>query len=358
MTCPDTGTLRASIDGEAPDAVAHIAACAGCTQAVADLRDQAQYAAAAIALLDEPAVMHPEAVREDALPADVVALPQPRRRSFAAAAAVVVLAVGLVATPAGRTAAADFLAAFRSEQLAVVGVGGSDLDSVADSLAQLGTVDVSAVNTEPVQVADVAAAQARLGRPLVVPDVVSLPAGVDPSPEVAVTDPSVGRFTFDAQRTRAFLESNGNRDVAIPQGYDGAELVVTFPGAVLQSYSGGDALDGLLVGQAGAVTADVNGDISLDTLRDFLLELPALPPEVLRQLEDIDDWRTTLPIPIPLDQIDARDTTVNGADGILVEEPGIGTGLMWQEGGTIIGVAGSLDEDALRRVAAGLHANP
>jgi hypothetical protein len=96
--------------------------------------------------------------------------------------------------------------------------------------------------------------------------------------------------------------------------------------------------------------------VSLEALRGFLLGLPGLPPQTVRQLKAIGDWRDTLPLPVPADRIDWRATTVGGAQGLLLgERSGLGSAVIWQRDGRIFGVAGAVRQAQVLRVAESLH---
>ena len=351
MTCPDMATWRAWLDDEAAAGMGeHLTGCAACAQVVDELRADAGYAAAAIASLDpSPVAAAPPA------PAAAVVIPIRRsRRPFAAAAAVVLIAVALVGTPGGRTATADFLSVFRGEKFSLVELTSNDATNAMFALSRLGTVDAQDGYMSPEPVRNVAEAERRTGIDVRVPTT-GVPDGLS---EVMVTEEQELRFTFDARRTNRYLDEEGAKDVSLPAGFDGAQLVVRVPAGVLQVFRAADGLPRLAVGQAGVVTVDVIGEIELETLRAFLLDLPGLPDSVVRQVGAMDDWRNTLPIPIPIDQLDAEETTVDGAEAIVVNQAGFGSGLLWQRDGLVTGVAGPLDEDELRAVAAGLTATP
>lgn len=361
MPCPDTGTRRASLDGETAvlEVDGHLRDCVDCARELSRLRDDASYVATAVALLDPPtAAAEPAA----AAPARTTTLPGNNRthrfgraRQWATSAAAALVAVAVVGTPAGRAVAADFLALFRSERVALITVDEPSLHDTAEALGQLGEAhDVSAA--EPVEVGTLAEAIDRTGITVTVPDPATLPEGTETTPVVHVTDHQQLRFEFREAATRAYLSQFDDTERPLPDGYDGATLVVNVPAAVLQEYRGRDGIPAVLVGHAGTVTAAVDGDIDLDTLRAFLLDLPGLPEPVVRQLAAIDDWRTTLPIPVPVDRIGGQETTVHGTEAILVQEQGLGSGLLWQRDGVVTGVAGRLDETALRAVVDSLRA--
>jgi hypothetical protein len=387
MRCLEEGELRAWIDGEAADqaaAGAHVNGCAACRGAAEELRGNAELAAAATGVLAPARPLRSaqvEAARERVaaaarwpatatdpagpperpdLPAAASRLggrvPAGRARGWLAAAVTGVLALVLVATPAGRGAASGFLAQFRSQRFAVVTFDPSQAGDLAATLRQLGTVHGDLQGLEPTPAATPAAASALLGFPLALPDDAALPAGVDPRPRIQVSPARQLRFTLDAAQVGRYLEAHGRAATEVPAGLDGATLVASVPAAVLLEYVAADGSPRLVVGQSRELTASVQGAVTLEALREFLLDLPGLPPQTVRQLRAIGDWRDTLPLPVPADRIDWRPTTIHGVQGLLLgERNGLGSALIWQRDGRIYGVAGLLRQAPLRRVAESLR---
>ena len=130
-------------------------------------------------------------------------------------------------------------------------------------------------------------------------------------------------------------------------------LSVSVPPAALLSYgSGGTSRDELIVAQAGELVVDVEGNVSLPEMRDFLLGLPGLPPPVISQLRQIQNWNETLPIPMPVDRVHWQSTKINGSQGLLLDDnSGVGSAAIWHANGHLYGVAGTLRAVDLRRVA-------
>ena len=94
---------------------------------------------------------------------------------------------------------------------------------------------------------------------------------------------------------------------------------------------------------------------SLDEVRNFLLGLPNVPPELARQLRSMQDWTNTLPIPVPVDKMTWQETTIAGAPAyILNDNTGLGSGVIWQRDGRILGVAGPMKATDLRKIAESL----
>jgi hypothetical protein len=398
MRCPDEGTLRAWLDGEPPATTGeHVAACRSCQEVAERLRRDARAAARAVDLL-HPAVQPEEETVEAALeratararlrtvgaPAGghaaaatvaTVAPPggtaaaaagtppaprarrrrvTPRLRFGAAAAAVALALVAAVATPAGRDAAAAFLEQFRSDRFEPVEVDPVQAEAAFRQLEQLGTVSGGLDQVEPQTVATLAEASARVGFRIRTPDPATLPPGAGRVPEITVSPAHQVRFTFDRDKARRHLDGGGRGGVELPERFDGASLIVSVPAVVVLAYGQPDPGNfdsaGLLVGQAGRLRLSAEG-VSLEELREFLLDLPGLSEDTKRQLRAIDDWRTTLPLPIPAGEVSWHRSSINGAEALVLSQPGIGAGFLWQENGRIYGVASDLSVREVRSVA-------
>jgi hypothetical protein len=388
MRCLSEGELRGFIDVQGDDqaaAEAHVAACPACRAAADELRGNAELAAAAVgalrparlpaaaeievargrlgaALLPSPAGRQQEQSRPPAAAASgrrarLGSLWRPgwllrARGRLAAAALILVVMVALVATPAGRGAASGFLAQFRSQRFAVVTFDPDRAEDSVAALQQLGTVSGDLAGLSSSEVASPAEASRQVGFAVSLPDAGALPSGVAREPRIHVSPTRQVRFTLQAAKVRDYLRAHGGAGTAVPPGLDGATLVVNVPAAALLEYRGADGAPRLLVGQAGEVTATVEGAASVERLRAFLLDLPGLPAETVRQLRAIGDWRNTLPLPVPADLIGWRDARIAGGDGLLLSDRrGLGSAAIWQRNGRIYGVAGPLRQAELLRVA-------
>jgi hypothetical protein len=112
----------------------------------------------------------------------------------------------------------------------------------------------------------------------------------------------------------------------------------------------------LVVARVGAPTVDASGGVEFATVRDYLLSLPGLPPELADQLRDLSADGGTLPLPVPADLVTTSEADVDGADAtVLTSRNGLFAGVVWVEDGVMTGVAGSLSADELLSVARGLR---
>ena len=111
-----------------------------------------------------------------------------------------------------------------------------------------------------------------------------------------------------------------------------------------------------MIGQAGELVVDAEGKVGLDELRDFLLGLPGLPQTTVNQLRQIKNWNQTLPIPVPVDQVNWKSVTFKGKNqGLLLNDnSGLVSAAIWHADGHLYGLAGSIKATDLKRIADGL----
>ncbi|HEX2373560.1 MAG TPA: hypothetical protein VHO93_06210 [Actinomycetota bacterium] len=398
MPCPDLGALRASLD--APDGAPaaprdHASACPSCSATLAELQRNAELAAPAVALTapghpPAPAEVEaalarleqrrarlaatPAATSAPAGPAPVPAaaavaqLPRrgrlarmgARTRGIAAALVAALVLTGLVATPAGRAAAGSFLAQFRSQRFEVLALDPAQSTQVGDVFTELVDTGVFTGNAfqdsgfgEPQVAADRAQASRVAGFAVPVVDPAALPRGVERTPQrIMVSRAREARITFDRGRALDYLRDHGRPDAQLPERYDGTQLVIQLPAVVVQQFAGRDGGPALLVGKAGTLGLGTEGGASLEELREVVLGLPGLPAETVAQLRAIGDWRTTLPLPVPADDVRWSPTMVEGAEAIgFADQTGRLHALLWQRDGHIYGVAGQYRGAEVKRVA-------
>jgi hypothetical protein len=386
LACPDLGIWRAWLDQEPVEAgvdlQAHLDTCPDCRALVGDLREHAGMAATLVRALDQEMAPAPAAVtlaqvrlrmaRMGSQPPVAVASAPPvsRFKRWRIAVAGMAAALALVAfavTPPGRDVTAQIMSQFRSERFEAVPLTAVQLENLAETLAQLeqiGTVSgAEALDSGALDVDSVAEAEQLAGFALTLPDPATMPQGYNATPSsITVIPAAQARFTFDEAKARAHYQSIGRADVELPDRFDGASFVVNTPTVVLMQFTRGGASGPggfsipLVVGQAGTLTVDAEGGVTLEELRDFLLDLPGFSPETVNQLRSIQDWQTTIPIPVPVDMLSWRRATVAGSPGLALADPmGIGSILIWQRDGFMHGVGGIGSAADIQRIADGLR---
>jgi hypothetical protein len=361
MRHPTAGTLRRLVDEPAGVADADRDHVAGCLECLSGLAAAQQDAAAAGTALDVELATDvdagwrrlSQAVAVEGRRRTVTAPVRTSRWRAALRSPVVagVAALALV-TGAGAAAAADWLQIFRTEEIALVPVTQADLVELPD-LSAYGDVElIDEANVR--EVADAAAAEEATG--LSVPQVGELPRGVQGDPAYQVGDAVSAVFTFSAEKAARAADAAGEALPAPPAGLDGSQFRLVAGPGVAAVWSSGSGAPALLVARGVAPTAYSSG-ISFDTARDYLLSLPGMPDDVASQLRSFSGDGTTLPLPVPADEVTSSSAEVDGRPAtVLTSRDGTMSGVVWvDDEGVATAVAGSLSTDEVLSVARGLR---
>ncbi len=363
MRHPTEGTLRRLIDEPAGVSDAdrrHVAGCPQCAGALATIGEDAALVHAALGT-DSQDVDTDKAWQRlsgavlDAQPArrEGQRMARSHRRSLGflkrpLVAAAVVLAV----LAGGGTAAANgWLQIFRTEQIAPVNLSTADLIALPDLSAYGDLVMTGGGDLHGVPDAATAAAQTGLD----VPDVSELPKGVSGDPVLQVVEQISATFTFSAAKTAAAAGQEGNSLPPMPPGLDGNQVRLVAGPGVAQVWSQAQGVPSLLVGRAVAPTAFSSG-VPFETVRDYLLSLPGLPDQVAAQLRTFSADGSTLPLPVPADQVDTSSADVNGVSAtVLTRKDRTMAAVVWVADGVLTAVAGPLDADEVLLIARNLR---
>lgn len=339
IDCLDSSALRAHLDAPEPLLDAHLDTCPSCTRMLRSVADDAGYARRALALLDAPPI-HLDvdaalaSVVRDARaddrgvrgPNPVRRLPPLHRVAIAAASAAAVAFLAL--TPTARTAVAEALDAFRGERLQVVTVDGEEFAALLDpagveSLAGLGDLDLSGVS-EPRRVDEAEEAEAISG--------ISVPAVSEEADRLVALAPGTARLVLEART-----------DNGVPDALDGSALIVDIPGAVASIHVGPDGAPEYLVARSGVLSARSEG-AGLEEIRRFLLARDEIPADLRAQLAAIDDWRSTIPVPVPLDGPGWRELDIDGRPALVFgDDSGLGAVVIRQDGNGVTVAMGRLE---------------
>jgi hypothetical protein len=202
-------------------------------------------------------------------------------------------------------------------------------------------------------VADAAAAEQATG--LAVPDVAVLPEGVTGEPTYQAAGLVEATFTFSAEKAAQAAAAEGEALPPVPAGLDGSSLRLQAGPGVAAVWAQPTGVPTLVVARVGAPTVDSSG-ADFDTVRNYLLSLPGLPPGLADQLKDLSEQGGTLPLPVPAEMVTSSTADVHGTEAtVLTSRNGLFAGVVWVKDGVMTGVAGSLSADELLSVARGLR---
>ena len=355
MRHPTEGVLRRLLDdpaGVADTDRRHVRDCPQCLPALQSAHDDAALVGATLTPSTEPdvdAAWRRLSAASAAAPAAVAGVQRESRwRAALRRPATAALAFAVVLAGAGTAAANDWLPIFRTEQVAPVSFGTSDLLALPD-LSAYGELEVTG---EPNvrSVPDAEAARAVTG--LEVPVVDTLPEGVAVGPVLQVGDQVSATFTFSAARAAA---ATGQELPPVPPGLDGSSVRLDVGPGVAQVWTSRSGTPALVVARATAPTAYSSG-VPFDEVRDYLLSLPGLPDRVAEQLRTFSADGSTLPLPVPAEYATSSSAQVNGQRAtVLTTRDRALSAVVWVQDGLVTVVAGALDDEELLTVARDLR---
>jgi hypothetical protein len=184
-----------------------------------------------------------------------------------------------------------------------------------------------------------------------VPEVSTLPRGVSGAPLYQVGGRLTATFTFSAARAAKVAAEHGETLPPPPQGLDGSSVRLVAGPGLAQVWSSSAGAPALVVGRAIAPTAFSSG-VPFETVRDYLLSLPGLPDDVAAQLRGFTADGTTLPLPVPADEVTTSPAQVDGVPAtVLTARDRTLAAVVWVDDGVVNVVAGSLDSDEVLSIA-------
>ena len=340
MRHPTEGVLRRLLDepaGVADQDRRHVIDCPQCLRQLLAVREDAELVGAALApeggaevnvaaAWQRLSTAGSSAASSSAPPMRAEAPARAgRSRAFLRRPATAVLAVAVVLAGAGTAAANDWLQIFRTEKVAPLNLSTGDLVALPD-LSGYGDLEVA-----------------------------DLPRGVTGEPAYRVGKKVSATFTFSTERAEATAAEAGETLPTPPAGLDGSKVRLDAGPGVVQTWSSSSQVPALVVGRAHAPTAFSSG-VPFETVRDYLLSLPGLSEEVAAQLRTFAADGSTLPLPVPADEVRSSSADVNGAPAtVLTTRDRTMAAVVWVEDGMVTAVAGSLDADEVLEVARNLR---
>lgn len=271
-------------------------------------------------------------------------------RPLVGAAAAVALIASLFLTPAG-SLAQHFITVFQPQQVAPLEVTTGELRTLPN-LSRFGTVHAPRnASTQPVANAD--AAGKATGMTVLTP--ASLPSGVPSTVRYQVMQGQTGTFTFDEAKAQRAAARHGKTLPPMPAGMDGSTLQITTGAGLIGVYGPQGGIPTLAIGQMRAPTVRSTG-VSVKVMEDYILGLPGVSPQLAASIRALGDPTSTLPLPIPVNVAHGQAVQVQGVQGVVVgDSTGLGSGVIWEKGGIVYGVGGTLTQSQVLDIANSLH---
>jgi len=285
-------------------------------------------------------------------------------RAASALVAVVAVVAAMTFTPM-RTVADDFLNQFRVQTFAAVtipmdmisplqsaaldGMSEEDKQRFEDELNQLGAFDTTFEFSKDNLPAPTSLDEAEaLFGVIDAPD--DLPDGFDGAPNAYLSEAGTASYALDTANAQALIDELGLPIYALPDPalYPTLEFGANVPAAAILEYTNDDGKK-IMVGQMASPTLDIPDGVDMDALREEILRFPGLPTDLVAQLRSIEDWETTLIIPIP-EGATSDDITINGEPGLLIEHT-LGSAVLWEKDGVLYAVIGQVSGDEVRDIA-------
>jgi hypothetical protein len=148
----------------------------------------------------------------------------------------------------------------------------------------------------------------------------------------------------------------GLPEVQLPTTLHGAKVNLDVPAALTMRWGSGREALGFVQLRQPKIT--VPAEVELPAVRELLLNHPrveGLNPEVVAGLRGVEQWQTTVPIPVP-SGANAESVRVDGSEGLLVTSNlREGSALIWQRNGSVYALTGPYEAEALIAVAESLR---
>jgi hypothetical protein len=342
------GELRAYLDQEvaadhAQQVQQHLAGCADCADVLAQLEARSSRLSALWQGLDESLAVPSPIVARNRLKSrstqDVVVsakeqfVMQPKRRfqfRYAALATAAMLVVALMFPPV-QTWAAQVLGLFRVQRVTVIPVDFSSFSSFDEEggtlMSEMLSDDVKGEAIgEHKQVGSWDEARTEAGF------AVRAPAYFDEAPaEIQVMGGVKMDITLDAERIRTLVSALGRDDISIPDSLDGAVMNVDVPQGVQAQWGDCSYKNEIREGEAAQEPVDCTNlvqipspsvttppDLDMQAMGQLYLQVLGMSEAEAADFSANLDWTSTLVIPVPRDEGEYREVSVDGVQGTLV----------------------------------------
>lgn len=367
------GQLRAALDLELDrDGMQHLENCPDCRRRQSRIMAETQQAAQGLAFLGSPAGQPGPDARSA-----LVRFHQRNdsrkeismfRKLFASTAlrvglAIVVILAVVFSFPQARAFADQVLNLFRVQQVVVVPVDFTGIQSLTgnDTLGkQVSDLIASSVTTQqkpgtPVTAIDAAQASQLAGF------TVRVPQGMTPS-RLSVENAAAFTLKVDVAKAQALLNESGRSDLVLPASINGADVSVNIPASVSVAFgtcpdpaapdtgaglnSGGSAgrryPDCVILAEIPTPTVSAPADLNIAQLAQIGLEFTGMTSDQAAAFTQTIDWTSTLVIPLPKNAATYDQVPVDGVTGTLIQRPADDApqyALLWVKNGIIYAIS-------------------
>ena len=288
------------------------------------------------------------------------------KRLFLSGLVVVLLALGIVITPQGRSLAGRLLDSLRMQKVQAVNADFSPfVDANANPalhqmVSQMISDKVDIRINEPNQTAaDRSAASTAAGFP------VQLIASRKDVPKLVVSGRHELNMTVDRSRLQEILKAAGHSEIALPESLDGAVFSVKIPRAVHAQFgtcpgpvtadkaitnqvvqsapAAGQFADCLRLSEGPSPIIDLPKGLDVQKLAEIGLEAAGMSEQQSSQFFRAIDWKSTLTLSVPRQLRAYEEVKVAGVKGTLLSlggRRGPSYTLIWNKGGMSYSLTG------------------
>ncbi len=368
----NAGQLRAALDQELDEAgLRHLETCPDCRKQLARIKAETQQAVLGLSFLASTSAQSaPDArsalarfhQRNDSRKEISMFKKLFASTTLRAGLAIVVILAVVFSFPQARAFAGQFLNLFRVQQVVVVPVDFTGIQSLTgnDTLGkQVSDLIASSVTTDqnpgtPVTAADASQASQLAGF------TVRVPQGMTPS-RLSVENAAAFTLKIDAAKAQALLNESGRSDLVLPASINGEDVSVTIPASVSVAFGtcpdpatpdtgginpGGSAgrrySDCVILAEIPTPIVSAPADLNIAQLAQIGLEFTGMTSDQAAAFTQTVDWTSTLVIPLPKNAATYDQVTVDGVTGTLIQRPADDApqyALLWVKNGIIYAIS-------------------
>lgn len=243
-----------------------------------------------------------------------------RRRKWMAGGVAAAIVASIVFVPQIQAVASDLLNLLRIDKVQTIQLSPQDLEEIRANLEKFhdGEIDLKGKGHMSVEghhqgQTFASLEEARQAGIVGVPELQGYTIIELGQEEAFSTD-----MKFDVTELEELSKQLGS-EIDLDSQLNNKEFTVNFPQSLYVKYqSSDDESVQLAYGKTATPQIQVPEGVDINQVRGTLLASPLFPENVRRQLANIDDWQSTLPIPYVEGKDHSEDVKINGEKGVFV----------------------------------------